>query len=220
MIIIIGIFNTRVNEDRWVVMHEIILIGFLLLIIGISQFLIRDFIYNNPENWSIKYFFEEIRNTTLSGFLFVCILVPLNFMRLNKLNKDKAKQIHHISLNNNQTAPKYCGILTQQKSDDFDLDLQNFLFAKSEGNYLEFYITEDQNIVKKLKRMTLSELESQLQQFPNIFKTHRSYLVNLLKITSVNGNAQGYQLEIKKHTLSIPVSRKIIPAFENRYDNI
>ena len=82
------------------------------------------------------------------------------------------------------------------------------MFAKSDGNYLEIYVN-NQN--KKLIRATLKHLEALLSTHPNIIKTHRSYLVNTNYIENIKGNAQGYQLQITDYI--VPVSRTMIPIF-------
>jgi hypothetical protein len=218
VLLIIGLNNLRVNEDKWTVGKEITLIAGVLLMIGISQFLVRDLIYNNPDNWSMRYFLEEVRNTFMVGVLFAVILVPMNYLRLMKAHLKTAKSL------NSQQQPdfsiqreKLLPIVTQQKSDDFDLNPDEFLFAKSEGNYLEIFLEKNEGTNKVLKRMTLKELESQLQSFPHFFKTHRSFLVNLQKVAQVKGNAQGYQLELKSYSDSLPVSRGMINEFERKY---
>ncbi len=186
VILLIGLANRMVNEDHWKVWKEIALIGILLLMIGISQFLVRDFIYDNPDNWSWRYFLEEIRNTFLAGTLFVFILVPLNYIRLNRVHLKTAAALNtktHGTPNSpdNQLIP----ILTQQKSDDFELNPSHLLYAKAEGNYLELFLDNRNQSSKLLKRMTLKELETQLEKYPQFFKTHRSYLVNLQKVREV-----------------------------------
>ncbi|MDD4697250.1 MAG: LytTR family DNA-binding domain-containing protein, partial [Fermentimonas sp.] len=87
-------------------------------------------------------------------------------------------------------------------------------FAKSEGNYIEFYL-RDVNVDKIVKRLTLKELESALEPFPEIIRTHRSYLVNTNQIKGVEGNAQGYKLKLKSYEGTIPVSRNMIGSFNN-----
>lgn len=219
-ILIIGTTDRVVNEDSWKVRDEIALIGFLLLMIGIGQFLIRDFIYDNPDNWTWRYFFEEVRNTFLAGILFVFILVPLNFMRLNRAHLKtsqvlNSKQKSALSWHNSLTR-----IITQQKSDDFDLNLNHLLFIKAEGNYLELYLVEERKEIKTMvKRMTLKELENQLHSYPQFCKTHRSYMVNMHKVKQVKGNAQGYQLLLEDYPDHVPVSRGMIADFQRKYKN-
>lgn len=114
-----------------------LLLVILLFIVGIVQFLIRDIIYDNPDNWSWKYFFEEIRNTFLVGSLIAIILISLNFNRLNYWNKKRAYELNLSSIKNNNQSDKKdvddSGVFieTQVKADDFKLKVDNLLFAKS-----------------------------------------------------------------------------------------
>ena len=200
-------------KDHWNVRKETCYLALLLLFIGIAQFLIRDIIYDNPHNWSWHYFFEEIRNTFLVGMLFVLILVPLNFSRLYYKNQKQAGALSLWQNEKNQSAPIF--IKTSLKSDDFYLDSSELVFAKSEGNYVEVYLTENDQIISKLKRISLKELERQLRDDPKIVKTHRSFLVNVQFIEEIAGNAQGYKLKLKNWPESISVSRNMISSFES-----
>jgi hypothetical protein len=218
VLVILLINNRKVNEDQWTVGKEILLIGLMLLMIGFCQFLIRDLIYENPENWSLRYFIEEIRNTFLVGILFVIILVPLNYLRLVKAHLHTAQSINAQALVEETTEQgARLRILTQQKSDDFHLEISQFLYAKADRNYLEIFLEKEGAVFKLIKRMTLKELEQQLEQIPHFLKTHRSYLVNLNKVVHVNGNAQGYLLQIKDSSEEVPVSRGMIPKFEEQF---
>lgn len=218
--VILFIKRRKVDEDSWTVGKEIDLIGFILLMIGVCQFLIRDLIYDNPDNWSLRYLLEEIRNTFLVGILFVIILVPLNYLRLLKAHLITARSINAQSLQVLiPESSNAISIITQQKSDDFELDITRFLYAKAEGNYLEVYLENEGAVLKLIKRMTLKELEQQLGLFPGFLKTHRSYLVNLQKIIHVKGNAQGYFLQLKGLNEEVPVSRGMISKFEQQYAN-
>lgn len=204
------------TEENWNVGKEILLIATILLTIGMCQFLIRDVIYNNPNNWSWRYFYEEIRNTFLEGILFLMVLVPLNFRKLS------TKYIKNASLiNDSEVLIKPTShSKTIIKIDDLKLNTNNLLFAKADGNYVELYLNEKAIISKVLKRITIKELESILEPYTNIIKTHRSYLVNLYQIERVIGNAQGYKLLLKNYDEKIPVSRNMIPDFDARMKNI
>lgn len=94
------------------------------------------------------------------------------------------------------------------------IDINNLIFAKAEGNYVEIYLKEDK-VNRVVKRTTMKDLESSLSSFTNIVKTHRSYLVNLFYVDQVDGNAQGYKLLLKDYDEPIPVSRNMIEKFNH-----
>ncbi len=203
------------DETGWTLGKEIFNLSLILLIIGIVNFLIRDFIYTNPDNWSFRYFWEEIRNTFLVGFLLLVIVLPLNLERL--INKHKTS-IHKIADRRSPTSSDSIYSVKDALSNElFELKAENFLFAKVEGNYTEVFTSSDDGIHKKLVRVTLKELEEQLKYNPQIYKTHRSYLVHLNTITAISGNAQGYQLQLKNCPYTVPVSRSHIKKFNAVY---
>ena len=204
----------RTETENWKVGKDILFLGLIFLAIGIGQFLIRDLIYDNPNNWSVRYLLEEIRNTFLIGMLFVMILVPINQNRLYRRNSERASV-----LSNNPIQPipiPTIYIQTHLKQDNFELDPATLLFAKADRNYVEIYTVENGVIQKSLKRISLRSLERQLNSISQIVKTHRSYLVNLQFLESVSGNAQGYHLKMKYLDVPILVSRTLIPQFEKR----
>ena len=204
-------------EEVWTVGKEMLALVIAFLCVGIGQFLIRDIIYDNPNNWSWNYFFEEIRNTFLVGILFTSILVPLNWNRLYRHNLSMANTLNNSRPElNTPKSPTTVFITTQVKADNFELDVSRFLFAKAEGNYLEIFQKKNDSFEKLVKRIPIKEFEAQLSSYPAILKTHRSYLVNLNEIKTVEGNAQGYRLFGKDFPEKVPVSRNMISKFEKR----
>lgn len=206
-------------DKKWHVKEEIlVLLGYLVLL-GIFNFLVRDIIYKNPDNWSVHHFWTELKNTLLAGILFIFIFIPFNFKRLHDRYQEKSSRLVPFkSFLKSSSIENTIPIKTQLKADDFKLEINKFLFAKAEKNYVEIYLEEESEIQKLVKRITMTELENQLKNFNFVSKTHRSYLVNLKKIENISGNAQGYQLKLKNFENSIPVSRSKISAFEERME--
>lgn len=196
-----------VSNENWTVKKEIFLIAFFLLITGILQFFIRDIIYNNPNNWSFQYLYEEIRNTFLVGILFAFILVPINYYRLNNQNSRKAIALS-TSKSNVSVSEKTTQIITK-----LNIDSQRIVYAKAEGNYVEIFLIDG---TKLLKRLTMKSLENILNSYPNFVKTHRSFIVNITQIDTITGNAQGYKLQLKNYSDIIPVSRNMISSFNEK----
>jgi DNA-binding LytR/AlgR family response regulator len=194
--------------------REILFLSSVFLIIGLSQFLIRDIIYDNPNNWSWHYLFEEIRNTFLVGILFTLILVPLNFMRLYTRHQKISQKFPPGEQKQDYRESENILIKTNLTADDFYLDPDQIIFARAEGNYLEIFLDKEEASKPLLKRVTLKKFEQQLNKYPFLVKTHRSYMVNLHKIVHMKGNAQGYRLKLNKHDQFIPVSRSMIEKFE------
>lgn len=92
-------------------------------------------------------------------------------------------------------------------------DEDSFLYAESDGNYSTIYYLNKGNTQKQLLRLSLKNLEKQLES-SNIFRCHRSYIINMSKVTKMKGNAQGYKLCLEKTDVIIPVSRTYIAALK------
>lgn len=207
------------NIENWTLGKEFLHLALILLLIGLANLLIRDFIYTNPDNWSFRYLWEEIQNTFLVGSLLLLIILPLNLERLiyKHFNILKKLPAHQQNLREANTIVQ---IQTPILEENFELNLQSFLFAKVDSNYLEIFYSSSNGVEKLLKRLPLKEFENQLNSFPFIFKVHRSYVVNLKVIESISGNAQGYVLYLTGYSQStIPVSRSKIVEFNQLYTN-
>jgi len=87
--------------------------------------------------------------------------------------------------------------------------ISDILFIKSEGNYCA---TNVANGEKYINRISLSEISSLLNS-KDFKKSHRSYLVNINKIDSINLS----QSIIKIGTSEIPISRNAKSYFLNSY---
>jgi len=208
--------KTVTDIDKWTLRKEFFHLAIILLLIGFANFLLRDFIYTNPDNWSWRYLWEEIRNTFLVGSLLLVIVLPLNLERLMYKHLKFLKKLpSHPSLERKSGTVQ---INTPMPSEQFELDTKRFLFAKVEGNYLEIFNSSSNGFEKHLKRMTLKEFDEQLSSFPMVHKVHRSYIVNLQAIESISGNAMGYELHLNDYCEgTVPVSRSNIHDFNTIY---
>ncbi len=200
------------EETKWTLGKEGFYIGCYLFLVGVGSFLSRDLIYDNPDNWSFRYFFEEIRNTFLVGVLLLMILLPLNLERLLSKYKKKAKSIQLD--NQKEVEETIVTIKTPLKSEYFELKLSDFVCAKVDGNYTDVYLKNAMGINSRMVRISLKMLEEQLAKYSFIVKTHRSFLVNISYINAVSGNAQGYELSLAGLQDKIPVSRANISLFD------
>ena len=206
---------TTKSYYNWTVGKEFLHISSVLFLIGISNFFIRDVIYNNPDNWSLRYLFEEVRNTFLVGILIMSVLIPVNYSLLLHKNAKSAQKV-----NGNRSKPVANGhtqlIQTQVKAEEFELLPDDLIAVRSDGNYSEFFIKSKNGVVKLLKRVSLKELELQLIDYPHLMKTHRGWLVNLNWVSQTTGNAGGYQLTLSDFPEKVPVSRSLISSFNEK----
>jgi len=218
---VLNYFRKTKNQTEWTLLEEFIQIGALLVLIGTASFLMRDLLYNNPNNWSWNYFFEEIRNCFVAGIFFYFFLRLSTFYFESKKGSPFVLQFTPLTVKPEKTVLKSnIFITTQVKQDDFLLDMDQLLFAKADGNYIELTKSNGHQMTTEVKRISLTQFETQITDYPHLFRCHRTYLVNMYKIKQVAGNSQGYVLSFKETDIKIPVSRKQIDNFNSCYQQL
>ncbi len=96
--------------------------------------------------------------------------------------------------------------LFSDTSESLTFNLPDLLFVEADDNYSTVWWLDSGEVRKKLLRVNLKNIESQLD---NSFalRCHRSYIVNVNAIEAITGNTNGYKLRIRSTDFSIPVSR-------------
>jgi len=94
----------------------------------------------------------------------------------------------------------------QGSKDQITLSLGNFLYGKSQDNYVELYYLENKQLKKILIRSSLSNLSKSINNIV-IVRCHRSYMVNLLQVTAVKGGNHEMTLDIDHFDATVPVSK-------------
>lgn len=211
----------RSQPKGWTLLQEYKHIGIVLFLTGIAGFFMRGIIYHNADNFSWYYLWEELRNSLVAGSFFYLIFRVANFYFQSKKGDPFVLQFTSLSIEQPKMviqSPVF--IKTQVKQDDFSLCLSDLLYAKAEGNYIELTSYKDAQISTELKRISLTQFGSQISSHPNFFRCHRAYLVNMLRIENVSGNAQGYLLAFKATGVKIPVSRAQLSSFNSLYERL
>lgn len=195
---------------KWNVFKEIISIFLILLISSIFNYIYSIYFINHSDfNWYrflfMCYCSYMIGLPICMIYFFATFSFKMNYLtekynekwdEIIEIGQEKNTQIQSIQLN-------------ELYIPNANL---NFIFAKSEGNYCSIgFLNEENQVEKKLIRITLSYIENVLSE-KNIIRCHRSYLINPIHIISKKGNAQGYMLRLKNVEEEIPVSRNYLSS--------
>lgn len=92
------------------------------------------------------------------------------------------------------------------------------LLLKSEDNYISVFYQQNSKVEKKLIRTNLKKLAGELD-YPDLIRIHRSYMVNLQRIESVQRKKGDFQIQLN-HLPDLPlkVSETYKPQFEARIE--
>lgn len=217
------IFKDYFHYKNWTVGKEIFFILSLLITISTFNFFIgwRVFFYNTEIHFYL--FLQTLLNTFVIAIFPIFVAISLNLItsqnRASKASKKFNTQLSSVALRKNSEPIKVI-IKGNGKYETLRVNSTDILFIESAGNYSDIYYLEAGLEVRKTTfRSTLQQLENQLTNFQYFFRSHRSFIVNINQVVKSSGNAQGYQLTIKRvEDKEVPVSRSKITAFNTMFE--
>jgi len=197
------LINTRIENlwfnyenKKWNVKQEILSFLSLLFVSSIIIHFYNQVFLNNLFNYKfdgyeyIKHGIWFFRHSMIPVIL---LLLPFYIYFRNKfgelITSASLSEIEFFGLNKGEK------IMIQKTA---------VLFVKASENYVEIFYSKNNTIQHKTFRSTLSAINIQA---PFLHQCHRSYLVNLTAIKSVNGNSQNAKIEFNYNDLTIPLSK-------------
>lgn len=218
------IFSDSV-KDNWVIGHEIILIFFLHVLISFFNLLLSLILIKNGYFLTFDTIVDSVVFTFLIGFF------PTLFIHWIDYTLSLRQALKKVMAYNDklEVEVKYADFIYQnsvlripsnKNNEAIVFDVNDLLFIKSEGNYIEIYTQEKDKVVKALYRYSLQSIEESLRCYEFVLRVHRSFIVNVCKVNKASGNARNYQLFFKGIEEGIPVSRNKFDVFVSVFDNI
>jgi DNA-binding LytR/AlgR family response regulator len=205
------------DTKTWTVGKEILMMFVILLSISIVNFFVGQAMFYPNTSFDITAFLEVIIATFVIGVIPMIVVVAFYLYYNQKNIQEKATSINESIQPKLLQESKTYQLNGTGKYEQLQLQGNHLLFIESIGNYCDIYYWQDEQLTKTTFRATLLALNEELPM-NQFLKTHRSFLVNLNKVTQVSGNAQGYQLTLKDYEdRTIPVSRSNIQKFDEYY---
>ena len=203
------------KKIKWTVTKEILKLIFIVFLCGILSYFYNALIISKVEISFFNFLFMIFY--AFSVAIPLCLIYVLTrFIYLNNENEKKAQQISQkLELVNEKTSDEISKNKINIQDEIFEEE--NLLFVESTDNYCTFYHLKNSTIEKILLRTTLKFVEGQIKS-NKILRCHRSYIVNLEKIESLKGNAQGYKLKMVDSDYIVPVSRKYLDLIDGVFN--
>ena len=209
-----GVFS----DSHWSVKHQLLFYFLMLFVIATFNGLYTNYINELSFSWS-NYWWMTNRTFVLGGIP-LSFITLLDYQRKSRFHSTVAEQITERKPPVDQSLEKLFTVLTDLKSEQFSIGEKDFYFAKAVGNYVEIFSTMENKLEKSMYRVSLSSIEEQLKESTKLIRCHRSYIVNLNKVTNISGNAQGLRLTLNKESDFVPVSRKYIPQVKQYFQEV
>ncbi len=219
-------FLSTQKKENWTISKELSVISILHFGIVICNYFFLILISKDISFTLSLVFFSHITvSTFVIGFIPSSIIVWVDYTIKLKSNLKQTLQ-HNQKLkslleNKKETIEKkIIHLPSNTLKEDIQFDLNNLLFIKSDGNYIEIYTIENNKLVKLFYRFSIHKIEETLAEFPQVIRTHRSYLVNIRRIKNSKGNARNYQLFFEGVDHVVPVSRNRFEKFNTVFKNL
>jgi DNA-binding LytR/AlgR family response regulator len=150
----------------------------------------------------------------------VCLL-PLLILLILYKNKSLERVIVNLQAQNKYYYTKLrknekdrendeINIISDNKSDKLSLKYRHIVSVKSANNYTEINYIKNNELVKKLIRNTLKNIESQLTNKSIFIRCHRTSIVNINYIDKLFRSYNGYRLTLTCCDEHIPVARQYV----------
>ncbi|MGD0338768.1 MAG: LytTR family DNA-binding domain-containing protein [Bacteroidota bacterium] len=224
--IIIGLFNNLLppvilpkyfNESSWT-LRKNIQWGLWNLFsyttgIGLSNYIISDHPQFTFEGYVTFMMYVFILGFSISTIISI---VNQNYL-LNKHYKIADLLNKNLSIES-QSFPEDQVEFIINKFKKVCIPVHKLLYIEAVGNYINV-VYENNGIKKIIIRETIGNIEQKTRPTGNLFRTHRSYLVNVHYIKEIIGDSQGLKIHMKEIENIIPVSRSRIKKFRELISN-
>jgi hypothetical protein len=200
------------REEAWKVYHQLLYYLFLLGMVSLANYLLTVALDGLPI--SFFGFLDLAFATLLVGLIPITMIVLVkyylalqkNLRQAQVLTQQLANQHPQKQVNANPAHTRLL-LVGENGKEKLSIVLEQLLVIESVNNYVEIYWEKNGGLVKTLLRNTLQNIEEQVSAYPMFFRCHRSFLVNMGKVKTVDGNSQGYLLVLPLLEQPIPVSR-------------
>lgn len=230
--VLFPLFPQFFKEEKWTIGKEIIFTIIIITTIATINVIAGVFIWH--DTFSFANWLSMIFYTAVIGIAPATVSILINQARLLKKYKTEvavinehlpthttyitekpiALPIEKILISETKKveetfSPTHITLQAENEKDNFSILHTSFIAATSADNYVKVFYQENEKLKTIIIRTTLKRMEENTASFPQLFRCHRTAIVNMCLVQSVNGTAQGYRLQLPLLQEEIPVSRNL-----------
>lgn len=176
---------------------------------------------------------QMLATVMLMGSLPVVVSVLVKQKMLLKKYENVATDLNQLLLNaeiktndlendiiNVQSKNKTLHFVGDGKQEQLTLQLDELLFVSAANNYTQIVYWRNGKLEEVLFRATLKKMAESVVAYPQVFRCHKTHLVNLANVASIKGNSQGCKLYFDHSDMVIPVSRSLSEEIKLRLERL
>jgi len=201
------------KESKWNIGREILNQLVIVLIIGFSNSVYYSLYEGDKLRWFIVLAFMFY--TIIISLFPITLIIFIRQNRLLKLYLNKANEMSLPKIENKDKEGDDCFVKLKSKNLEkkYSINCHDLILLHAQDNYILLFYIDKGQVCKELIRNTMIQCSKDLKHFNMFYRCHRSYIVNLNNIESIQGNAQGLKLKLKFLEDIVPVSRHLIKEF-------
>jgi hypothetical protein len=210
----ISYFN---NPREWTIKKELAAIALIVLLMGTIIYFAAFIIEEPSDRWNLKTLLDSYTRTILGAAIPLLLISLINYPYWFFPERLLTEETHSKPINNGSESDVNINISSMLKKEKLSFSLNEFVYAASEGNYVNFYLLQKGKIVKAVIRNSINNVEQQLAYYNRVMRVHRAFIVNVDMVRSMRGNSLGYTLKLNGLDQEIPVSRKNTSTFRTLF---
>lgn len=212
------------QKKNWTIGEELLKVLLILLLISTLSYLYNS-LFLSKVNLSFENYLYMFAYTSALGLPVCALYIMARYIYHTKKNFSPEvdptsnnqfeiltnKFIENKPLTRLRVVADYADVCLEIEQDDF-------VYAEAADNYCLLHFYEKDILKKEIIRISLTKLLISIQS-DTIKKVHRSYVVNLKKVTKYKGNASGYKISLENIEKELTVSRNyidlVVPFLKN-----
>lgn len=177
------------SKSQWTLLNEILLLAVFIIIsiIALRFFYLHYIVEWHPNRYDFLYHLKSIMIPALLTILPIIVIGRFAF------GKFKEKKLEDQKIE----------IQGEGNYESLRLQLNDLISIQSSDNYVEVYYLNGHSLKKTLIRNKLSAIDA---SFPELLRTHRSYVINPFHFQSWK-TENGKHLLSLSHAIEVPVSK-------------
>lgn len=226
----------RLDDEKWTLGRQII--WNLLLMIGITLLNVYATQLMHQTVLPVWWWFVMLKWVLMLGVLPVAVAELIAYNQHLRYNLKAATQLsqlvqqqtaisdgrsNRVSTSGNLANPNCTRslrdgngsiiLMGENQGEKLELLYDNLLAVQALDNYVNVFWEANDQLQNTLLRNTLTNIAEQVSDAAHMYRTHRSWLVNVQRVARVDGNAQGLKLSVELMDQQVPVSRSNIPGY-------
>lgn len=208
------------QEENWTVGKELLWTMVHISIIGVANFLFFSYYGQRYFSLQVLLWFQGV-TLAVGAIPSAMVIIWKESQARRKFESGAGEMNKNLPAEqidpSNEPIQKKLEIPSQTADENLIIRPNDLFYVKAADNYVEVYYQSDGEFSRRILRNTLKAVEQDLESYPNFFRCHKSYLVNLAHVHHLSGNAQGYKLHLHHIDEPIPVSRQHNESIKNRF---